>query len=81
MKGLSDIPKSMELFQKLFYLRAAVAFISPSLEGNIGHFLTYARRADFSWKIYDDTKEKPVAVPSSAIKNNKNQISLIIFSI
>jgi hypothetical protein len=55
---LNEIPKSLNIFKKIYYLRGIVNFISPSNKTNmeaLGHYVSFNwRETENIWERYDD---------------------------
>lgn len=76
--ALSNLPCSIKIFDKIFFLRSVVAFVNNLSDSNgIGHYISYCRRLYAMWEKYDDLKKNVENVDS----NNLVQPHLILYTI
>lgn len=74
---LNEIPRELTYKNKPFALRGVVDFTPPHTSSGVGHYRGYARRADLSWEIYDDLRDK-VSVIDGSVKVN---LHIILYTI
>lgn len=78
MMTLDNIPKTLNLKNKIYYLRGVVVFEGGQRTGlrvSSGHYKGFAYRSNDHWELYDDLKEnvKP------ATKKNVN-VELLLYT-
>lgn len=74
---LDHILKCMEFNETPYFLKAAIEFQLPAFGAQIGHFVTFAKRNDWSWEIYNDLNDKTITVANNSLIN----ITLLVYSV